>query len=248
MKNLPIFILFYINIVNNQQTQINTSKQKIKKGTKSSCNCKHRQIMHHYEKIRKKQYSKKPPLIPKPPSEKKVEYSLSLFFPVYKYTYSHKHLLRKLDTLLKGLLNFGDILKILCFFCFSIWEQSKAKTIIEVQTLPNTQLYFMAGLQQYNFFPTDLFYPRPQPQQSPPKPNVLPLQTPISVEDQTQTQQPITRSMIKASATPSTSAMVFTHKKQSFDNKKVPKFSPNPISWMVWMDEEKKEEESSASF
>lgn len=100
----------------------------------------------------------------------------------------------------------------------------------------------MAGLQQYNFFPTDLFYPRPQPQQSTASsPNVLPLKTPNSEDlPQTQQQQPAS-SMIKA--TPSTSSLVYTHNTQSFavvDNN-ISKLSLNPLSLMVWMDQEDEE-------
>jgi len=99
----------------------------------------------------------------------------------------------------------------------------------------------MAGLQQYNFFPTDLFYPRPQPQQSTASPNVLPLQIPNSEDlPQTQQQQPAS-SMIKT--TPSTSSLVYTHNTQSFgvvDNN-ISKLSLNPLSLMVWMDQEDQE-------
>ncbi|GAU17923.1 hypothetical protein TSUD_330470 [Trifolium subterraneum] len=105
----------------------------------------------------------------------------------------------------------------------------------------------MAGLQQYNFFPTDLFYPRPQPQQSIASPTVLPLKTP-NTEDlpQTQQQQPA-KTMIKA--TPSTS-LVYTHKIQSFgvvDNN-LSKLSPYPFSFMVWIDQENQELSSKTSF
>ncbi|CAJ2671584.1 hypothetical protein L195_g044709 [Trifolium pratense] len=101
----------------------------------------------------------------------------------------------------------------------------------------------MAGLQQYNFFPTDLFYPRPQPQQSTASPTVLPIKTP-NTEDlpQTQQQQQPARNMIKA--TPSTSSLVYTHKTQSFgvvDNNNTSKLSTNPFSLMVWMDQEDQE-------
>jgi hypothetical protein len=102
----------------------------------------------------------------------------------------------------------------------------------------------MAGLQQYNFFPTDLFYPRPQPQQSTASPTVLPLKTPNSTEDlpQTQPKQQPARTMIKS--TPSTSSLVFTHKTQSFgvvDDNNTSNLSTNPFSLMVWMDQEDQE-------
>ncbi|KAK2416770.1 hypothetical protein QL285_039137 [Trifolium repens] len=107
----------------------------------------------------------------------------------------------------------------------------------------------MAGLQQYNFFPTDLFYPRPQPQQSTASPTVLPLKTPNSTEDlpQTQQKQQPPRTMIKS--TPSTSSLVYTRKIQSFgavDNN-LSKLSPYPFSLMVWMDQ-MDEELSSKTF
>ncbi|CAK8543140.1 unnamed protein product [Lathyrus sativus] len=102
----------------------------------------------------------------------------------------------------------------------------------------------MAGLQQYNFFPTDLFYPRPQPQPSTASPTVLPLQTPNTQDhsqNQKQQQQQSDTTMIKP--TPSTSSLVYTHKTQSFhvvDNNKS-KLSPNPLSYMVWIDREDEE-------
>ncbi|KAG4927817.1 hypothetical protein JHK85_054303 [Glycine max] len=89
----------------------------------------------------------------------------------------------------------------------------------------------MAGLQQYNFFPTDLLYPRPQPQQASPKPTVLPLQTP-NVQDHTQPQQPP-----RTNATPSTSAVLSSQKGHSIaavDNK-LSKFSSDPLSCLLWI-------------
>ncbi|KAL5059256.1 hypothetical protein RYX36_030860 [Vicia faba] len=103
----------------------------------------------------------------------------------------------------------------------------------------------MAGLQQYNFFPTDLFYPRPQPQQSTTaSPIVLPLQTPNTednCQNQQQQQQQSSSTMMKP--TPSTSSLVYTHKTQSFDvvDNNKSKLSPNPLSYMVWIDEEDEE-------
>ncbi|CAL0326615.1 unnamed protein product [Lupinus luteus] len=82
----------------------------------------------------------------------------------------------------------------------------------------------MAGLQQYNFFPTDFFYPKPQPSSNPIV--MLPLHKP-NIEDKNQHQQPLPKSMVKAT-TPSTSPIVYTHKSQQsltrVDNKG-PKFS-----------------------
>lgn len=99
----------------------------------------------------------------------------------------------------------------------------------------------MAGLQQYNFFPTDLFYPRPQPQQSTASPTVLPLQTPNTKDHRQDQQQQPDSTMIKT--TPSTSSLVCTHKSQSFDvvDNSKSKLSPNPLSLMVWIDEEDEE-------
>ncbi|MED6136163.1 hypothetical protein PIB30_053448 [Stylosanthes scabra] len=99
----------------------------------------------------------------------------------------------------------------------------------------------MAGLQQYNFFPTDLFYPKPSTPAA--KPTVLPLQTPTggdiaaNAEDHpNQQQQP--RSLVKA--TPSTTTITLLHnnnKRQQqqpilVDNK----FKNTPLSWMDWID------------
>ncbi|KAK7244483.1 hypothetical protein RIF29_39306 [Crotalaria pallida] len=94
----------------------------------------------------------------------------------------------------------------------------------------------MAGLQQYNFFPTDLFYPKPQPSSNN-NPTVLPLQIPNNTEDknqQQQQQQP--RSMVKASP------LVYTHKRQQTLSRvdgKVSKFpTNNKLSWVLWLDQE----------
>nr|ACU19446.1 unknown [Glycine max] len=104
----------------------------------------------------------------------------------------------------------------------------------------------MAGLQQYNFFPTDLLYPRPQPQQASPKPTMLPLQTP-NVQDHTQHQQPP-----RTNATPSTSSAVVYSQKGHFiaavdDNNKVSKFSSDPLFWLLWMPEDEDENCSDSS-
>ncbi|WJX83686.1 hypothetical protein P8452_66330 [Trifolium repens] len=109
----------------------------------------------------------------------------------------------------------------------------------------------MAGLQQYNFFPTDLFYPRPQPQQSTASPTVLPLKAPNSEDHpQTQQQQQQQPARIMIKSTPSTSSLVYTHKIQSFgvvDNN-LSKLSPYPFSLMVWMDQMDEELSSKTSF
>ncbi|KAF7804044.1 uncharacterized protein G2W53_043155 [Senna tora] len=82
----------------------------------------------------------------------------------------------------------------------------------------------MAGLQQYNFFPTDLLYPRhPQPSSNP---IVLPLQTPkpeTTLHNQSTT-------FVKAP--PSSSALVSTQKQKSQVS------STNPLSWLILVDQE----------
>ncbi|KAK7336500.1 hypothetical protein VNO77_17042 [Canavalia gladiata] len=104
----------------------------------------------------------------------------------------------------------------------------------------------MAGLQQYNFFPTDLFYPRPQPQPQPSSsttPTLLPIQTP-NPQDQTHHhhhQPPLRTTTINA--TPSTSSLVLTHKNPSLPA--VPKFSSDPLSWLVWTPEDQDQDSQS---
>lgn len=102
----------------------------------------------------------------------------------------------------------------------------------------------MAGLQQYNFFPTDLLYPRPQPQEASTKPTVLPLQTP-NTQDHTQHQQQQPRTNVN----PSRSALVYSQKNHSLaavDNNNVSKFSSDPLSWLLWITEN--EDDSKDSF
>ncbi|WVZ07344.1 hypothetical protein V8G54_020690 [Vigna mungo] len=102
----------------------------------------------------------------------------------------------------------------------------------------------MAGLQQYNFFPTDLLYPRPQPQQASPKPTVLPLQNPNSQDHthQQQQQQHLTPSS-------STSALVYTQNNQSLVavHNNVSKFASDPLSWLLLMTEEDQQQNASHS-
>ncbi|KAJ1415788.1 hypothetical protein SESBI_17850 [Sesbania bispinosa] len=82
------------------------------------------------------------------------------------------------------------------------------------------------ALQQYNFFPTDFFYPRPQPSSPPtletssanPKPKAVPLQTP---KRENQNQQ----HMIKVY--PPTHALVCN---PSLTDKKLFKLSTKPLS------------------
>ena len=98
----------------------------------------------------------------------------------------------------------------------------------------------MAGLQQYYFFPTDFFYPRPHPSDatletaSSGKPTVIPSQTPNG-ENQDQQQQP--RSMIKVPPA-ATQALVCAPKRHSPIDKKLSKLSAKPLSYMVWSGEE----------
>ncbi|OIV92298.1 hypothetical protein TanjilG_10508 [Lupinus angustifolius] len=94
----------------------------------------------------------------------------------------------------------------------------------------------MAGLQQYNFFPTDLFYPRPKPQPSSNPTVVIPLQNPNTNEDKNQQQQPLPRSMFKV--TPSSSPLVYIHKRQQSLTRVHNKVSKFPPSWVVFMDQE----------
>ncbi|CAL0310102.1 unnamed protein product [Lupinus luteus] len=96
----------------------------------------------------------------------------------------------------------------------------------------------MAGLQQYNFFPTDLFYPRPKPQPSSNPTVVVPLKNPNTIEDknQQQQQQPLPRSMVKV--TPSSSPLVYIHKRQQSLTRVHNKISKFPLSLVVFMDHE----------
>ncbi|KAK7396207.1 hypothetical protein VNO78_17043 [Psophocarpus tetragonolobus] len=101
----------------------------------------------------------------------------------------------------------------------------------------------MAGLQQYNFFPTDLLYPRPQPQQASPKPTVLPLQTP-NVQDHTQHHQQPSRTN---ATTPSTSALSYSQKPHSLAALDNNKLSSDPLSWLLWMTEDDDQNTSHSS-
>ena len=100
----------------------------------------------------------------------------------------------------------------------------------------------MAGLQQYNFFPTDLFYPRPQPSVNlDSKAVVIPLKTPTveinNVEDiQIQNQQKL----------PKSSALVYNQKSSSVIQveKEKSEFYKKSLSWLRWYEDE----ESSESF
>ncbi|KAL2320701.1 hypothetical protein Fmac_029670 [Flemingia macrophylla] len=96
----------------------------------------------------------------------------------------------------------------------------------------------MAGLQQYNFFPTDLLYPCPTPQQPSTKPTMLPLQT-SNVQDYTHHQQPP-----RTNATPSTSPLLFTHNTNSIAPVDNTKFS-DPLSSLLWIAQD--EDDSSHS-
>ncbi|MED6174926.1 hypothetical protein PIB30_073472 [Stylosanthes scabra] len=95
----------------------------------------------------------------------------------------------------------------------------------------------MAGLQQYNFFPTDLFYPKPSSPAA--KPTVLPLQTPAAAEDHhNQQQQP--RSLVKAA--PSTTTTLLHHNNNKRQQQQPilvdSKFKNTPLSWMDWIDQD----------
>nr|XP_007162141.1 hypothetical protein PHAVU_001G127600g [Phaseolus vulgaris]ESW34135.1 hypothetical protein PHAVU_001G127600g [Phaseolus vulgaris] len=121
---------------------------------------------------------------------------------------------------------------------FSLSFSVTSHSLDSIQTVVS-----MAGLQQYNFFPTDLLYPRPQPQQASPKPTLLPLQTP-NPKDHTQHQQPP-----RTNATPSTSALLHTQNTQSLTSvdTKLSKFSSDPLSWLLWMTEDEQQNASDSS-
>ncbi|XP_028761400.1 uncharacterized protein LOC114719988 [Neltuma alba] len=93
----------------------------------------------------------------------------------------------------------------------------------------------MAGLQQYNFFPTDLLYPRPPPSVAP---AVLPLQPPKQETCSDLHLQNQTRSFVNVP--PSTSALVASQKAQSsFEvDKKLSQLSTDPLSLLFWVAEE----------
>ncbi|KAK7344978.1 hypothetical protein VNO77_15294 [Canavalia gladiata] len=97
----------------------------------------------------------------------------------------------------------------------------------------------MAGLQQYNFFPTDFFYPRPQPsaptlETSSGKPTQVPIQTPKQ-EIKNQKQHP--RRMIIVP--PPCDALVLAPKMKSLTAKKrYHTLSIKAHSWAVWLGEE----------
>ncbi|XP_054790092.1 uncharacterized protein LOC129295581 [Prosopis cineraria] len=93
----------------------------------------------------------------------------------------------------------------------------------------------MAGLQQYNFFPTDLFYPRPQPSPSSlesasAKPSALPFQDPRPQEQQQKKPQH-----------PSKYALLYNRKKRSVSMSKVEKrpsrYSINPLSLVALIED-----------
>ncbi|KAI4348638.1 hypothetical protein L6164_009340 [Bauhinia variegata] len=90
----------------------------------------------------------------------------------------------------------------------------------------------MAGLQQYNFFPTDLLYPRPQPQASAvslesasASASGFPLQT-TNRADQNQQQQ--LRGLVMVSPPSAASALVYNQRRQS-------KFPAS--AWLTWVEE-----------
>ncbi|KAK7411196.1 hypothetical protein VNO78_02628 [Psophocarpus tetragonolobus] len=92
----------------------------------------------------------------------------------------------------------------------------------------------MAGLQQYYFFPTDFFYPRPQPststlETSSVQQNVVPLQT---IKEETKKNNQKQRMII---APPPSHALVLTPKEkgQSFFDKKLSTHSTKILSWDV---------------
>ncbi|XP_028766660.1 uncharacterized protein LOC114724472 [Neltuma alba] len=91
----------------------------------------------------------------------------------------------------------------------------------------------MAGLQQYNFFPTDLFYPRPQPSSSSlesasVKPSSLPLKSPdVEISQDLRLQE----RPKKKPQQPSEYALLHNLKK------KQSKYSINPLSLAVFIED-----------
>ncbi|XP_028761399.1 uncharacterized protein LOC114719987 [Neltuma alba] len=94
----------------------------------------------------------------------------------------------------------------------------------------------MAGLQQYNFFPTDLLYPRRPPSVAP---AVIPLQPPQqeTSSDLHLQNQPTSFVNVPPSAS---SALVSSHKAQSpfHADKKRSKLSTDPLSFLFRAAEE----------
>jgi len=105
----------------------------------------------------------------------------------------------------------------------------------------------MAGFQQYNFFPTDLFYPRPQfsaaavePASGKPTTVVLPLQT---AEEEKKKKTEHKKHMV---IVPSQShAHLSKPKGQPLFVKKVSTHAMKPRSWAICLTEE---DESDASY
>nr|KYP73666.1 hypothetical protein KK1_006313 [Cajanus cajan] len=100
----------------------------------------------------------------------------------------------------------------------------------------------MAGLQQYNFFPTDFFYPRPHPSPSTSetasaKPTVVPMQTP---KEETNQQRQQRTPMIKVP--PPSHAVVLKPKTQSPFDKKLSTHSMKPLSWALSLEEKKSDD------
>ncbi|KAK4281924.1 hypothetical protein QN277_013368 [Acacia crassicarpa] len=96
----------------------------------------------------------------------------------------------------------------------------------------------MAGLQQYNFFPTDLFYPRPQlsPSSVEPassvKPSTVPLKNPNLEISQDLRQQENQKKTKPLQQQPSKRALFYNSKK------KQARYTINPLSLVVFIDED----------
>jgi len=86
----------------------------------------------------------------------------------------------------------------------------------------------MAGFQQYNFFPTDLFYPRPHPSAV-----QLPMQT---AQEQNKNQTQHHKRMIIVP--PRTNAHLSKPKGQPQIFKKLPTHAKKPLSWALCLTEE----------
>ncbi|KAI9120887.1 hypothetical protein K1719_007920 [Acacia pycnantha] len=95
----------------------------------------------------------------------------------------------------------------------------------------------MAGLQQYNFFPTDLFYPRPPP--SLPPAAVVPVKPPKQETCTDLHLQSQPRGVVSVPPSNS-SALVISHKAKSpvqVDKKLSPPWT-DPLSLLSWVADE----------
>ncbi|XP_027352975.1 uncharacterized protein LOC113863546 [Abrus precatorius] len=102
----------------------------------------------------------------------------------------------------------------------------------------------MAGLQQYNFFPTDLFYPRPQPQPSSTKPSLLPIQT-----SNPHAHAHAHAQDLHPQLPPTTTSLVFANNNHSLapvHNNKPSNFSSHPLSSLLWNAQDEDDDQPSS--